>query len=278
MTKYRARTCPNCDYFLGFSVAQRRSTAKLVPITNFCLNCNYKLPVHSILRGAKYPGKHPRRNCLRLVHGALADASRERAAPASSMSMDTLIGPQNYARHLRVIGQELENFQFDAFNLECSADGYLVWVKSDSMLDNRQPLLGVSKSRLQKLWRGKLPSGATDREEGFTDTRARAPKRLRYTAEDLERMEQERRSGRRPQSRAADGHALSQLLRTVGDFVGRRGERLLGIAWQKLSISIVVETPQGRKEIDIYRPDNLYDLWVRMYLRREDRASSDSPR
>jgi hypothetical protein len=67
------------------------------------------------------------------------------------------------------------------------------------------------------------------------------------------------------------------LLRTVGDLVSERGERLLGIAWQELSISVVVETSNGRKEIDVFRPDNLYDLWVRMYLKRDNRALLDTP-
>jgi hypothetical protein len=66
-------------------------------------------------------------------------------------------------------------------------------------------------------------------------------------------------------------------LRTVGDLVNQRGERLLGIAWQELSVSVVVETPNGRKEIDVFRPDNLYDLWVRMYLKRDNRALLDTP-
>jgi hypothetical protein len=52
----------------------------------------------------------------------------------------------------------------------------------------------------------------------------------------------------------------------------------LGIAWQELSIGVVVETPQGRKEIEVFRPDNLYDLWVRMYLKRDNRAILDTPR
>jgi hypothetical protein len=41
---------------------------------------------------------------------------------------------------------------------------------------------------------------------------------------------------------------------------------------------MVVETPRGKKEIDVFRPDNLYDLWVKMYLRRDNRALSDTPR
>ena len=65
-----------------------------------------------------------------------------------------------------------------------------------------------------------------------------------------------------------------QLLRTVGAVIGQRRERLLGISWQDFSISVVVETTQGQRQIDVFRPDNVYDLWVRMYLRRDNRALS----
>jgi hypothetical protein len=91
-------------------------------------------------------------------------------------------------------------------------------------------------------------------------------------------MERDRRQLRRDRRATTDGHSLSQLLRTIGEIIGQRGERLLGISWQEFSISMVVETPHGRKEIDVYRPDNLYDIWVRMYLKRENRAISDTPR
>jgi hypothetical protein len=279
MSKYRARLCPNCDYFVGFAVAQQRASASQLPITNFCLNCNYKLPVYSIVRGVRSPNKQTRRGKLRLVQGVAPSSSAGRLAPAPSMGMDTGIGPQDYARHLRVIGQDLENIQLDTFNLECAGDAYLVWVRSDGGHEGGHPLLGAGKGRLlQKLWRNRIPSHTVAREESYTDSHAQTGKRLRYSVADLDRMERGQRTHRRQQSGAADGHSLSQLLRTVGDLVGRKGERLLGISWQALSISMVVETPQGRKEIDVFRPDNLYDLWVKMYLRRDNRALSDTPR
>ena len=72
---------------------------------------------------------------------------------------------------------------------------------------------------------------------------------------------------------------IAAILRTtVGELVEQRNERLLGIAWQELSISMIAENSQGRKGIDVFRPDNLYDLWVKMYLKRDNRAISDTPR
>jgi hypothetical protein len=192
--------------------------------------------------------------------------------------MDTSIRPDDYSRHLRTIGQDLENLHLVAFNLECTGDEYVVWVRSENANDNDNPLLRVGKNRLQKLWRNTVHSRTVVREEIFTDWHSQPAKRLRYSLTDLDRLEREQRGRRRPQVRTADGHSLSQLLRTIGDMVGRRGERLLGISWQELSVSMVVETARGRKEIDVFRPDNLYDLWVKMYLRRDKRVFSDTPR
>ena len=192
--------------------------------------------------------------------------------------MDISIRPDDYSRHLRTIGQDLENLHLVAFNLECTGDAYVVWVRSENANDNDNPLLRVGKNRLQKLWRNPLQGRTVMREETITDWQSQPAKRLRYSLTDLDRLEREQRGRRRPQVRTADGHSLSQLLRTIGDMVGRRGERLLGISWQELSVSMVVETARGRKEIDVFRPDNLYDLWVKMYLRRDKRAFSDTPR
>jgi hypothetical protein len=191
--------------------------------------------------------------------------------------MDTPISPTDYARHLRVIGQDLENLRLGAFNLECTGDSYLVWVRPDTAA-SQNPLLRISRNRLQKLWKNKTQPHTLAHEETYTNSASQSGKRLRYSAQDLNRMERDRRQLRRDRRATTDGHSLSQLLRTIGEIIGQRGERLLGISWQEFSISMVVETPHGRKEIDVYRPDNLYDIWVRMYLKRENRAISDTPR
>jgi hypothetical protein len=154
----------------------------------------------------------------------------------------------------------------------------LVWVRTDNQTDNSNPRFRISRSRLQKLWRNKTQPSVLGHEESYTLPSAQTGRRLRYSVPDLDRIERERRAHRRHQSGTADGHSLPQLLRTVGDMIGQRGERLLGISWQELSVSTVVETAEGRKEIDVIRPDNLYDLWVRMFLRRDNRAFSDVPR
>lgn len=275
MAKYRGRHCPNCNYFVGFAIAKQLVKSQEVAVTNFCLNCNYKLPVHSIVHGVRRSTRSPYWSPpLRLMRRA--QTSVILVAPRKN-EMGTRITPADYARHLRAIGQDLENLHLSTFNLEYTGDSYLVWIRADDQTENNNPLFRISKNRLQKLWRNKVPPRTLGHEESYPLSANQTGKRLRYTVQELDRIEGEQRARRRQHSGTADGHCLSQLLRTIGDLVRQRGERLLGVAWQELSIGVVVETRQGRKEIELYRPDNLYDLWVRMYLKRDSRAFFDSP-
>jgi hypothetical protein len=205
-------------------------------------------------------------------------AALDSAGQPQVKEMDTRISPADYSRHLRAIGQDLENLHLSAFNLECTGSAYLVWVRSDPQSENSNPRFRISRSRLQKLWRNKAQPSVLGHEESYTLPSAQTGRRLRYSVAELDRIEREQRARRRHQNGSADGHSLPQLLRTVGDMIGQKGERLLGISWQELSVSTVVETAEGRKVIDVLRPDNLYDLWVKMFLRRDNRALSDVPR
>lgn len=278
MSKYRARLCPNCDYYVGFAITKHRSKHHVVSVTNFCLNCNYKLPVHSIVRGVAKRVRTPRRIALRLIRKAAPIAPRDLGNPSQGKEMDARIGPADYSRHLRAIGQDLENLHLSAFNLEFTGNAYLVWLRTDSQPENASPRFRISRSRLQKLWRNKIQPTVLGHEESYTLPSAQTGRRLRYSVQDLDRIEREQRARRRDQSGSADGHTLPQLMRSVGDLIGQKGERLLGVSWQELSVSTVVETAEGRKEIEVYRPDNLYDHWVKMFLRRDNRAISDIPR
>lgn len=277
IAKYRARVCPKCDYYVGFAIPQQRSKNRQVSLTNFCLNCNYKLPVHGIVRGVPKPPRAARRAKLRLVRKPLVSAPLD-IANSPAKETDGRISPAEYSHHLRTVGKDLENLHLTTFNLECTAGSYLVWVRSDQQSDSSNPRFRISRSRLQKLWRNKTQPNVLGHEESYTLPTAQTGRRLRYSVLDLDRIEREQRDHRRNRSGTADGHSLPQLLRTVGDMIGRRGERLLGISWQELSVSMVVETTDGRKVIDVLRPDNLYDLWVKMFLRRDNRALSDVPR
>lgn len=276
MATYRARHCPQCGYYLGFSIAKSPQKNKETPVASFCLNCSYKLPINKIIRGIRRTASPLRRAALRLASVTNRERPPRSAACPLQDGAKTLT-PADYPRHLRVIGQELEALSLRTFNLECSEDAYLVWSTS-AVADNQgHSPLRFGKSPLQKLWKNKPQSRSHGHEDGFPLS-PQPTKRYRYSLRDIERIEYESRSQRRRKTGNIDGHSLSQLLRTTGAVVAQRQERLLAISWQDFSISIVVETPQGQRRIDVFRPDNLYDLWVRMYLRREHRTLSDFPR
>jgi len=128
MSKYRARQCPNCHYFVGFAVAKSFVRGVTASLTNFCLNCNYKLPVHTIVRGNGAVKRRSRRPKLRLIVGASDSVTLIGVDKRQSYTMETKISPADYARHLRAIGQDLENLHLSTFNLEYVGDAYLVWV------------------------------------------------------------------------------------------------------------------------------------------------------
>lgn len=277
MPTYRARHCPQCGYYLGFSIAKSPLKGKETSVASFCLNCSYKFPINRVIRGIRRTASPLRRAALRLVSVANRERTTRAEASFRLQHDGKPFSPADYPRHLRVIGQELENLGLKTFNLECTGEAYLVWSPPGIADDESQALSRLGKSSLQKLWKNKSQPRSHG-HEGFARPCSEPTKRYRYSLRDIERMEHESRSQRRRKPVNTDGHSLSQLLRTAGAVVGQRQERLLAIAWQDSSISIVVETTQGKRQIDVFRSDNLYDLWVRMYLRRDHRALSDFPR
>jgi hypothetical protein len=276
MGKFRARQCPRCGYYLGFSIVKPFKN-KETSVTSFCLNCNYKLPIRGVFHGIRRSSSPLRRGALRLA----SMTKGKQISTFQSVQVDdagNFCSTMDYALHLRVIGQDLERLRLQAFNLECTGDGYMIWSRSAGTGFEDGALSRLSKNRLQKLWNNNSRISPYGQEELVTLPSSVQAKRYLYSLNDIQRMEHESRSRRYRKPGVADGHSLSQLLRTVGAIVGQRHQRLLGISWQDLSVSVVVETPERKREIDVFRPDNLYDLWVRMYLRRDNRALSDFPR
>jgi hypothetical protein len=261
MTLYRARSCPNCQYYVGYTVTKARETSE-ASVKSFCLNCNYHLPVRAVVHGEK--NAPPRRSkraaagALRRVHdfhgaGALT-------APSSTQKSVSLAPPPNYPRDLRVIGQQLEKRRFTTFNLKCSDDAYFVWsteMMAPSHVSDLESVAGESNAR-HRYTNSDDPAMEMliDRIVGF-----------QFDADKVKRLEREGVRNRRCDG-ISDGRRLSHLLRTVGEQVYLRKQRLLAIAWQERQIGVVAETATGRRELNILRSDNLYDLWVRMYLQR----------
>ncbi|HXG52058.1 MAG TPA: hypothetical protein VNN77_11715 [candidate division Zixibacteria bacterium] len=271
MSKYRARPCPNCKYYVGFTVARSFFRAQQAAVTGFCLNCGYRLPVHTVIRGTRRVVSSFRKRWVKLVESEQGGAPGAPESPPPSQPARPPFDPGAFSRHLRTVGQQLEELRLREFNLECTEKAYRIWAPAQAALP--EPLSGWRRpgERLRKWWAARLRR----REPPAPDHPA---PRLHYSRAEIERLDALGRSRRTAAGKAADGHSLSQLLRTVGALVSERNQRLLAVSWRDLGVCVVVETAQGKREIDVFRPDNLYDLWVRMYLRRNQRALSDVPR
>jgi hypothetical protein len=261
MTLYRARSCPNCKYYVGYTVAKPGETSD-GSVISFCLNCNYKLPVRAIVHGKK---NFPLRRRIRGADGALRrthDFHGATALDATSItqSREAPAPVENYPRDLRAIGQELEKRRFTTFNLKCSDDAYFVWSTEMTAPSQFADLENVSGKNCA----GFHYANSNDPEMKMLLDRIVG---FQFDAEKVKRLEREGVQNRRRDG-VADGHRLSHLLRTVGEQVYLRKQRLLAIAWQERQIGVVAESATGRREINVLRSDNLYDLWVRMYLQR----------
>src|SRR6476620_12166920 len=167
LSKYRARQCPNC---------------------------HYKLPVHTSVRGNGAARRRLRRPKLRLIVGTQESGTLIGIGQRHSDTMDVRISPADYARHLRAIGQDLENLHLTTFNLEYVGDAYLVWVRSDEQTENNNPLFRISKNRLQNLWRNKMPPRTLGHEEPSPLSTTQTGKRLRYAIPELDQIEREQRA------------------------------------------------------------------------------------
>lgn len=112
---------------------------------------------------------------------------------------------------------------------------------------------------LRKLFQKKGTSGTEPHPTGFE---------LRYTSEELKRLDQEARQRRREGYGIPNGHKMSELLRAAGDYVDQKKAKLLGISWQEQSIDIVYETAEGHRKLEVFNFPNMYDFWLLMQLRR----------
>ncbi|HWP56252.1 MAG TPA: hypothetical protein VNL14_00025 [Candidatus Acidoferrales bacterium] len=169
-----------------------------------------------------------------------------------------------YAPALRAIGQSLEALRVSLFDMEARGEEYLVWDKTSLALEDEPDSEGARARDPFAHWlRGEKRRQADEHDAGAN--REAIP--LRYTLDDIDRLDREGRARRSSPGGAPDAYRLSQLLRAVGGYVNHVGGRLLGISWRDQWVGVVYEK-EGRRELEIFRPASIYDFWVRMYLMR----------
>jgi len=99
------------------------------------------------------------------------------------------------------------------------------------------------------------------------------PEELRYTAEDIVRLEREGRAKRIDPSRTPDFSSLSQVLRVIGQYIDRKDGYLLEVSKKAPSLgarvlSVRYQTTTGNPTKERFSASGVLALCVRMYKQR----------
>jgi hypothetical protein len=159
--------------------------------------------------------------------------------------------PASYPVALRAIGSDLEARQIGNFELSCEGTNYLVQAKSDE----KKPL---KKGILTLLFSNQ------DRTTG----------NLIYTPEQIKALNcsgQQRREG----GGMLDPHSLPQSLRAIGAYINFKGAHLVRISKRGANTTVEYDTAEGGHIREEFTPTTLYELFVRMYVRRTERAKTE---
>lgn len=168
----------------------------------------------------------------------------------------------NFAQLLRPVGQMLEPLNLESFSLKIADSGVQVSGKKSA----QQPPPRAPEVSLRVVWqalRRKEPEPAREPQpsSGLLE--------LRYTAEDITRMDREEQSKRKEAGGTPEAHALSQLLRAAGGYVDQKGGKLLEVRKTNDEVTIEYESALRKKMTEQFTVSALYDYWVKMYLRRK---------
>lgn len=174
-----------------------------------------------------------------------------------------------YANLLRPVGQVLEALHVESFSLRVDGDDFVVSGKAESA----KPSEVTEEKGFRVVWqilRGRYPG----QKEAPASTPSSGVIEMRYRPADIERLEEEGRAKRRDPEGKADAHTLSQLLRAVGAVVDQKSGRLLSVAKETQTVKIEYVGPDNRTSMEEFPVSNLYDLWVRMFLKRGGRGKT----
>jgi hypothetical protein len=155
----------------------------------------------------------------------------------------------NCTQILRVIGQVIERLDMiGAFRLVCGEDGYEIH---------------------------ELANGAETQPRQSQEQREAPPslREFRITLKEIEKLDRRGQSKRWDAEGLPNPDRLPNILRAAGTYVDLKGGRLLEIT-KKDENGLVVRYETSGREIhtDLLEAPDLYDLFVRVYLKRADRS------
>jgi hypothetical protein len=167
----------------------------------------------------------------------------------------------NFSQILRPVGQMLEPLQIESLSLRVDEGG--VSVRAQKRETPAPPAGEVSLRVTWQLFRRKKPEPEAQPSSGTLE--------LRYTQDDIARMDTEGQTKRKGGGGSPEAHTLSQILRAVGAFVDQKQGRLLGVTIEGQDIAIEYDSALKRTLVEKFTVASLYDYWVKMYLRRRAR-------
>jgi len=169
----------------------------------------------------------------------------------------------NYAQLLRPVGQMLEGLGVESFSL--TLEGNDVVVRGEKPVPPPDPVEGTTLRVVWQRLRGKKvePAEVPEPSSGLIE--------LRYAMEEIAKMDREGQAKRTAASEPAEAHSPSQVLRAAGAFVDQKAGRFLAVTKKEDTITIEYESTLGQKHAEELSVSALYDVWVKMYLRRKNR-------
>lgn len=164
------------------------------------------------------------------------------------MAAETL----SYAQSLRVIGQDLQGLGIGSFELDKSGDQFMVRMSSDEPAPRSRKFTFLDR--------------VVGRSRGSETSARRIANPIQFSRSKILWSDNENRLKRSEANAMPDARNLSLVLRVVGDYLDRKGIGDFAILWSRDSVKV-----SYGKKVESFTIQDLYDLGVRMYLRRSNR-------
>ncbi len=170
-----------------------------------------------------------------------------------------------YAQTLRALGQALEAARCETFNLRSVGETY--HIRGEQVVEVQPTPQAQHSSFWQKL-KGNAAQEAAQPQLLLKEME------LDYTASNIEQIEREGQARRRDPHGMPDAYSPSQVLRAAGAYLDQKRAKLQELSKKNGSIKLRYETPFSATTEELTVP-YLYDMAVRMYLRRHDRGATE---
>jgi hypothetical protein len=177
---------------------------------------------------------------------------------------------------LRAVGQVLDLLHVHSFEIEIDGKHVIIHGVTEKA-ESEVVIKAMGFGKLVKIFRRNGATGPKRRR------REKAPRPftfsgMRFSEEDLDRLELRGQASRRNSDGTPAYPSLSQVLRALGAYIDHKRAQLTRISGRDNQIAIFYKMPFGVEKVETFTQTNLYDLWVHMYkLRRHDDPFEKNP-